>query len=131
MSGRGRRTGAYAMVLLGLLLLGFGLFQLRTLAWGPATGTVGACHTLAHRDKSTSRTWYTNSCDVTWTDSAGQQHTDTSVPFGRDDVHPGNPVQLVVSGDSAAPAGQSTTYVLYAGGGLLLLLLGVFTRLKR
>ncbi|WP_433063889.1 hypothetical protein [Dactylosporangium sp. CS-033363] len=125
-----RRRAVWAMVILGVLLVGLGLYQLRTLTWQPATGTVGACRFQAHRDLngSTSR-HYTKSCAVTWTDAAGT-HTDDGVGFGDADVEPGKPAQIVVSGDSAEPAGTSSEAPLYAGGGVLLLIGAVVFRVR-
>lgn len=119
-----RRFAPVLIGLVGLVFLIVGVWQLFSLTWSQATGTVGACTTRLVPKATGNGQTSEQVCQVTW-QADGQTHT-ANVTVSRD-TGTGQEITLRVKGDNALVA---TPLWLGAGAAVLgLLLLGTATAL--
>ncbi|WP_212825041.1 hypothetical protein [Catellatospora sp. TT07R-123] len=120
-----RRIAGLVLIIVAVLLVAFGAYQLRIMAWDRSTGSVSAC-TEHSTGTGTKRRVY-HDCTVTWAD-AGQTHQ-APVTFDGPADPSGTTQDIVVSGGDAAPAGAAGSGPFIIGFGVLFLLVGLVARL--
>ncbi|WP_117212211.1 DUF3592 domain-containing protein [Allorhizocola rhizosphaerae] len=124
-----RRFAFVAIGLVGLIFLVIGGWLLLSLAWVPATGTVGACQTHNVRTGTSPTSKRTEHvCQVTWEADGGTHRA--SVNLGTDDVAPGQTVELRVNGDDAVVATPAWLGAATAAAGAALIAVAAILMLR-
>ena len=90
-----------ALSIIGLLFLAYGVVNLSTQGWAPATGTIGPCTPVINGGPGPGRNVHQN-CDVTWS-ADGTDHT-TRLDLGTGPSRTGQAIDLGVHGDQAETA---------------------------
>ena len=123
------RLGFILIAGVGLIFLLVGGWLLVSQSWDKASGTVGQCQTrTVHAQPGQTRSRVEQVCDVTW-EAAGASHTAT-VAMDRNDVAPGEIVDLRVNGDAAVLATPVWVGAGSAGLGTVLLVVS-FVMMRR
>ena len=114
------------VLVIAVVLLGFGGWQARSLLWDRTTGTVESCRPVGTVHGGQAR--QTQECLVTWT-ASGKTHAATvSFDGGNDLSHTSQ--TLYVDGDDAYAKSQGYLGALLLVAGLILGIVGIILRRK-
>jgi hypothetical protein len=121
------RKSVPALLLGGVLALGFGAWMSRGLMFDTTTAAVENCVHHNSKQKANSLRGSYVSCRVAWTTSDGKKHTDIVDFDGRNDLA-GTKQEIAVHGDDAMGPGDTSNGVLFIGAGVVMLGGGVLLR---
>ncbi|MBB5874362.1 hypothetical protein F4553_007796 [Allocatelliglobosispora scoriae] len=120
------RIVAAALMLFGVVALGFGAYNLRTWTWDTATGLVESCATRSvptANGKYRTEHW----CAVTWTADGATHRAD--VNFSESNA--GTEQKLAVNGDTAVSYTTRYMSLVFTGIGAAMLVGGVILWRRR
>ncbi|MBB5874361.1 hypothetical protein F4553_007795 [Allocatelliglobosispora scoriae] len=128
MAQAGSRRGKIgsALMLIGVIALGFGAYNLRALTWDTETGSVDSCVTRSTRSSNKSgSSQYTShqDCTVTWTAGGTKHQAKVTFDGGKDLSR--TEQKISVKGGTVVAYADRYTGLLYAGGGALMIVIGL------
>jgi hypothetical protein len=121
-----RRGIGLAVLVIAVVVIGFGGWTLRSWNWDTADGQVQSCEVVSTVNHNNNRTSKTNHCVVRWTFDGREHQAALDFPGAVDRT--GSTEKLLVNGDSAQ--GYSGRYfgLIVAGFGVLLAIGGLLLR---